>query len=306
MGTTLFFAKLNLATENIYDIYADPQKMKFIKFALVQAMQREGSWTKETTYLDDNGSLQVTTIDYHLHTLGVSDNFSFVEGWLYKDSVLYYKSLKKGSSELQSKSVKNTEAIRFLFDIEHEFIGYDTKARFGYKEFMEAFVEILNSELQSEEHPFFFTISRCSKGLNLSDIKKELNSIPQIKELKIRIQPPNPERELLEHLQSIGEGELANMKSANVTQMNLSLVSAGGSGLNLESNLIDTELNKLQGIHQKLSVEEATKRGYVQITATSSTGKQFSTENSKPFKKIISFPSEFIDACKDAFTELLS
>ena len=240
-----------------------------------------------------------------MHILTVDKDFTYVEGWIYKESLLHYKTLEN-NKELTPRSVKNTEAIRFYFDLEHEIIGYSKKPRFGYKEFMEAFVNILNDGLKTGELPLFFTISQCTKGLDLADIKKGLKGIHQIKELQINIQPPNPNRKLLEELQSLGEGELANMKTANVTQMSILFSSSGDSGLNLDADLIDGELDKLQGIHNKLTVEEATKNGYVRVNATSKTGRRFSSEDKLPFRKVISSPGEFIEACKDAILELLA
>ena len=69
--------------------------------------------------------------------------------------------------------------------------------------------------------------------------------------------------------------------------------------MNLDADLIDGELDKLQGIHNKLTVEEATKNGYVRVNATSKTGRRFSSEDKLPFRKVISSPGEFIEACKN-------
>ena len=52
---------------------------------------------------------------------------------------------------------------------------------------------------------------------------------------------------------------------------------------------------------------ELKKNGYVTVTAVSKSGKKFSSEDARPFKKVIQdMLGEFTDACKDAFTELLS
>ena len=88
--------------------------------------------------------------------------------------------------------------------------------------------------------------------------------------------------------------------------MEMTLRSTGDMGLNLESDLINAELNKLQGIHANLSLEEANRNGYLKVGATSNTGRKFSSEDAKPFKKIINSLTDLKAACKDAFTELLS
>ena len=307
MGTTLYFAKLNLASEEIYKIYKDPQKRIELKLALSESLRQECHWDKESFFIGDDGIPVSQKVEYQLRTLSIDEDMSYAEGWLYKKSILRYNSLLEETKELVPKSVENTEAIRFYFDLEHELIGYNTTNRFGYKEFLEAFVHVINLGLDSFKPEMYFTISLCSKGIGLDDIKEALGEIGKIKELQFRIQPPNPAQELLDHLQELGESRLENMDQANVTRMDVTFQSTGESGLNLDSALIDEELNKLQGIHQALSPEEANKNGYIKVTAVSKTGRKFSSEEAKPFKKVINdLLSDFKDACKDAFTELLS
>lgn len=306
-STTLYFAKLNLASEEIYRIYKDPKKHIELRFALSESLRRECQWDKESFFMGDDGIPVVQTVEYKLHTLAIDEDISYAEGWVYKKSTLRYNSLIEETRELIAKNVENTEAIRFYFDLEHEFVGYNTTNRFGYKEFLDAFIHIINHGLDGFEPEMFFTISLCSKGLGLEDIKEALGEIGKIKELQFRIQPPNPAQELLDKLQELGEGRLENMDQANVTRMDVTFQSTGESGLNLTSSLIEDELNKLQGIHQALPPEEANKNGYIKVTAVSKSGRKFSSEEAKPFKKVINdIVSEFKDACKDAFTELLS
>lgn len=83
------------------------------------------------------------------------------------------------------------------------------------------------------------------------------------------------------------------------------LHSKGGMGLNLNSKLIDDELSKLQGIHANLPLEEANKNGYLKVAAISNTGRKFSSEEAKPFKRVINCLADLKDACIEAFTELM-
>ena len=89
-----------------------------------------------------------------------------------KKSILRYNSLLEETKELVPKGVENTEVIRFYFDLDHELIGYNTTNRFGYKEFLEAFVHVINLGLDDFEPEMYFTISLCSKGIGLDDIKE--------------------------------------------------------------------------------------------------------------------------------------
>lgn len=304
MPITLYFAKVNLESEEIYNIYKDTKKKRELSFALLESLRKESCWEKVFYYPGKDGNMQTTKIEYQLHTLSV--DFPYVEGWIYKKSKLHYNSLNETSNELVSQSVFNTEAIRFLFDIENELIGYDTKNRFGYKEFLEAFINILNIGLSEYDPKMEFSIHLCSKGIGLDDIKSGLSGIGPIKELQIKVQPPNPQNKLLEELQELGESKLEHMREANVTRMETVLRSKGGMGLNLNSKLINDELNKLQGIHANLPVEEASKNGYLEVAAISHTGRKFSSEEAKPFKRVINCLGDLKDACIDAFVELIS
>lgn len=303
MPITLYFAKVNLESEEIYKIYEDSKKKKELSFALLESLQKESCWERVLFFPGEDGSMQTTKIEYQLHTLSV--DFPYVEGWVYKKSKLHYNSLNENSNELVSQSVYNTEAIRFLFDLENELIGYDTKNRFGYKEFLDAFANILNIGLKEHEPKMEFSIHLCSKGIGLDDIKGGLSGIGPIKELQIKVQPPNPQNKLLEELQELGESKLEHMREANVTRMETVLHSKGDMGLNLNSKLINDELNKLQGIHANLPLDEANKNGYLSVSAISNTGRKFSSEDAKPFKRVINCLGELKDACIDAFTELI-
>ena len=304
MAITLYFAKVNLESEEIYKIYKDSKKKKELSFALLESLQKESCWERMLFFPGEDGNIQATKIEYQLHTLSV--HFPYVEGWVYKKSKLHYNSLNENSNELVSQSVLNTEAIRFLFDLENELVGYDTKNRFGYKEFLDAFVNILNIGLAEHEPKMEFSIHLCSKGIGLDDIKDGLRGIGPIKELQIKVQPPNPQNKLLEELQELGESKLKHMREANVTRMETVLRSKGDTGLNLNSILINDELDKLQGIHANLPLEEANKNGYLAVAAISNTGRKFSSEEAKPFKRVINCLGDLKDACIDAFSELLS
>ena len=303
MPITLYFAKVNLESEEIYKIYKDPNKKKELSFALLESLQKENCWEKIFYYPGEDGSMQATKIEYQLHILSI--DFPYVEGWVYKKSKLHYNALNENSNELVSQTVYNTEAIRFFFDIENELIGYDTKNRFGYKEFLEAFVNVLNIGLVEYNPKMECSIHLCSKGIDLDDIKRGLSGIGPIKELQIKVQPPNPQNKLLEELQELGESKLEHMREANVTRMETVLRSKGGMGLNLNSKLIDDELSKLQGIHANLPLEEANKNGYLKVAAISNTGRKFSSEEAKPFKRVINCLEDLKDACIEAFIELM-
>ena len=77
------------------------------------------------------------------------------------------------TNTLVPQSTENTEGNRFTLDLEHGFVGYNTSTRFGYKEFIEAFVNIVNLGEEALEHDYRYNMRICTSGINLDEIKEE-------------------------------------------------------------------------------------------------------------------------------------
>ena len=130
MSTTLYFAKLNLVSDDLFELYKDPRERKTISSALYDAIHAGQHWEKQSTYTDETGQLHTTTIDYFIQVLDVKEQVqTYIEGWLYKESTLHLKKLVNG--HLVSRPEKNIEANRFILDVDHGFVGYNTSNRFG-------------------------------------------------------------------------------------------------------------------------------------------------------------------------------
>lgn len=304
MSVTLYFAKLNLVSEDIYKLYENPSLRKNISSALYAAVNSNPVWEKESIFLDETGEPHSTVVEYSTHILHWDDTYTYIEGWLYKKSKLHYKTLNKETKELISHSTENTEGIRFTLDLDHGFVGYNTSARFGYKEFTEAFVKLINIGEEKTENDYRYSIGLCTSGLSLDDIKKELSGIGRIKELRIRMQPPNPSEALLDELQKRCDGVVKEFQEANVTEVELFYSSKGSSGINITAPFIEEKIHDIQGLHSTLSVEESTKKGYVTVEATAASGRKYSSGESKPFRKVIDVIEDLFDACIEAFRQL--
>ena len=126
----------------------------------------------------------------------------------------------------------------------------------------------------------------------------------KIKELRIRMQAPNPSDDLLDDLQRRCDGLVKDFKDANVTEHGLFYSTKGSSGIDLTAPLINEKINDIQGLYSGLPVEESTKQGYVSVEATSTTGRKYASGESKPIKRIIEGIEDFFDSCIDAFQQL--
>lgn len=304
MSITLYFAKLNLISDEIFNLYNNPNQRKSISNALYEAIKANKHWKKENFFPDENGELRCTVIDYSVHILRTDETYTYIEGWLYKKSKLHYKTLDSNTNTLVQQSTENTEGNRFTLDLNHGFVGYNTSTRFGYKEFIEAFVNVVNMGEESLKYNYRYNMSLCTSGIKLQEIKKELNSIERIKTLKIRMQPPNPSDDLLEELQKRCDGLVKDFKDANVTELELFYSTKGSSGIDLNAPLVSEKINDIQGLYSGLSVEESTQKGYVSVEATSISGRKYSSGDSKPIKRVIENIEDFFSSCINVFHQL--
>ena len=302
MGITLYFAKLNLVSEDIFKLYDNPEKRIAISNALYKSISLDMPWKKESFYTDENGEQQSSIIEYSAHIVQTEDDY--IEGWIYKKSTLYYKTLDENTKTLVQRSTENTEGNRFTLDFNHGFVGYNTSARFGYKEFIEAFVSLVNQGESHLGYSYRYNIALCTRGIDLNEIKKELGSIGRIKDLTIHMQPPNPSEELLDELQQRCDGVVKGFKDANVTEVEFFYSTKGSSGIDLTSSLINEKIEDLQGLYSGLTVEESTRKGYVSVKATTTTGQKYASGDSKPIKRVIDTVESFFATCKDTFREL--
>ena len=72
MAITLYFAKVNLESDEVYKIYKDSKKKKELSFALLESLQKESCWERVLFFPGEDGNMQATKIEYQLHTLSVA------------------------------------------------------------------------------------------------------------------------------------------------------------------------------------------------------------------------------------------
>lgn len=301
MSMIIYFAKLNLVSDDVFKLYDKEKALSDVANGLYSAINADKHWEKESVFFDSEGVAHYSTIEYSMRIIRVDNSYSNVEGWLYKKSNLYYNIQNKETKALERHSTENTEAIRFTLSVAHGFVAYNTSQRFGYKEFIEAFVSIVNLGEEACKLDYRYNISICNSGIGLDDIKKELKHIGKIKELRIKMQPPNPSEDLLAELQQRSDGLVKEFKDANVTEMELLYSTKGTTGINIDAPFVDEKISDIQGLYSTLPVEESTKKGYVTVNAISVGGKKYSSGDSKPLRIIVDSVDEFFEACIAGF-----
>lgn len=310
MGATVYFSKINL-NSHIIDVCnqeenAD-QALRTICDEIIVNFNDGTTYIREDeAYKDDDGTVHTYDAVYKLGTI-VKHGHEYnnaISGAIYKESRIFYKEMNT-EGILVNKSVKNHEVITFYYDVYKEIVGFYTTNRFGYKEFNEAFKEILNKCMYKEGEPkdtqYYFNVELYKKGLKLEQVRSDIKKLGKIKTLKVDIPLPNANKEILNKIKT-GEALVNAMQVANVTEKSTLLVSRAKGGMDLDSDVVNEPLCEVEHIHPLISGEEALNKGYAAVTAETPDGIEYTTKEQKPLKVNISDEDKsrggFTDVCK--------
>lgn len=290
MSMTLYFAKMNI-NSHIYEVYENKDSISKIFDKVYSDLSEVVTYEKEKLFGKDGEQyLQINTYKFQdLDKMIGNENDRIIYGTILKES---YKYLKQGISEDGSFVVNKIpflEKNMFCFDVKNEIIVFNRTVNFGYKEFIDVFEKLLNrcvNQTESEDQ-FWFDISLLNKGIKIEELKTELKKLGAVEQLQISIIPPNPNSELLNEMSEQGQF-LQKMKNGNVSLYVVNLESKGSSGVDLDSPVVNDELNKVSQIHKKLSEEQVTSKGYLKVRGRTRKGESFSSQDSRPLTREVS------------------
>ena len=302
MSVVLYFSKLNLVSGEIFEAYEDEAVLRKILSTMANELESNANYTKTQIADLGNGETEISKVEYKLMILDKTDDS--IEGRIYKSSKLHFNILDENTDELIPRSTPNSECIRFYMDIFKEIIVFHTTNRFGYREFNEALENIINICIQKGEKEYQFAIDLHTEGIAISDFRQKIKEIGIIKELRFKMQPPNPDTPLRRRILENGEVAIDDMIKGNITGMNNVFLSKSSFGLNLESPIIDDNLSKVEAIDQFIGDNQATAKGYVTIEAIARNGKRYTTADAKPKKFEVDDLKEFVDKCKRAINSI--
>ena len=299
----IYYSKINLITDHIYKVYDDKELLRKILSIVLGDMQAGVYFEQVEDKIDDTGNLVKNKIRYNLMIRKKTDEYIY--GVVYKRSRIYYKDIDPVTGEINPQSVKSVEAVEFYFDVYKETVGFYTTNRFGYQEFNHAFSGIINSCMERNNREFRFDSALRTEGLDITEIFEQLRKIDKITELKLRFQPPNPDEELLDNMEQSGEKVVSQMEDANVTGMSFVFNSKGNLGLNLESKMIQENLNDIKNLSNMVDDKKAIGKGYIAVEAIGANGKKYTTADKKPLKTMIEKVEEFKKACQATIREIV-
>lgn len=297
MAITIYFGKINLISEHIYKVYSKELQIRDIMLDILLHFDDGMRFREENTYIGDDGEQHTNTIDYSIYIKDKTD--TYIRGRLDKEFKLFYKEKNPVTKELESRSISNTDAIEFYFDVFNEMVGYNTSNRFGHKKFLEIFAAMLNEAARRAEKDYQFAVDRYTNGIDINNLYKELKDIKGIQKLSFSLKPVNPDTEILKSIQDNGKDKLEEFEEANLSSKSILLTSTSRLGLNIDSKLVKESLDEANSLQRDMPVEKATSSGYVKVEATGRDGVTRSTEDMAPVKRHIRRMSEFIKACEE-------
>lgn len=276
----LYFAKINLVS-HISEVYKDNNVMNQILAKVILNFKNDLQYERIDTKIKDNKEIETYRATYRLDNIEKLDGkygFSII-GKMYKDSYIYIQRQDKNTEALYKTPVDNTEVIFFYYDVYREMVMFNITHRFRQGEFPIAFKEILNSSVK--EYGYIFDVELFKKSISLDDIKEELRKIGRIEQIKIDIKLPNPDSNLLKKISEDPEEKIERFRKARLSSKSIILTSTTEEGINIDSELVDKELQEVSSIHSQISSEDAIKNGYASVEAEGANNMRYTTKDSK-------------------------
>lgn len=292
---TLYFGKINLNSSHIYDVYNGTENIHNILEKLLINFYDGLTLVEERPIYYDGELIRNDDIVYKVTIREKTD--TYIYGYLYKTSTLYYKEENRYTNKLESKHVPNTESIEFYMDVFKEMVGYYTSQRFGEKEILYVLSKMIDDVMKDEGYTF--TIDKYTDGLSLKEIKKELKSIRAIQKLTIEYKPANPDTNIMDSIKKNGKGRLEKYEEANLSSKSVIFTASSKMGLNISSDEISEEINEIDNMQKDIDAKKATQNGYIKVEALGSDGIVHSTADKAQVKKKINNVYEFKQACID-------
>jgi hypothetical protein len=281
MSKTLYFAKVNINSESIYKIYRTEVNVDDIMSKLAAKIQNK---IKHIHTIEQivKGETLITKQEFSftgINKLEINSELMIVGG-IVKTAKIFVNSINKTTGEITTIPIDSDEIVNFCFYPKEEIVAYYCPRRFGYQTFIYAFQGLINKAF-NEEH---FNVSTITNGVSLDNIKESLKKIKNIKTLQIDIIPPNPNGDLRRSLRENAENKIKSFELGRITERSTIFKSSYKDGLDTDSEEISKELDDVTAIHSKLSMEEATKNGYVNVVATNGRGTIYNTNTQKVVK----------------------
>lgn len=310
MDKKLYYGKINL-NSHIFEVYDRKNSLSNITKLIMLNFKEDIKYIRDDLlFKDDNGEEIRYRAEYKVNYINKLIDSNSIVGTIIKTSDLLANDIDEKTGEITKIPVPNKEIIKFYYDVSSELVCFSRTIRFGYAEFCKAFESILNSCMDINGEEYVFNVDLLREGIDINSIKKSLDNMKNIESLEIKITPPNPDNDLLGEIEKNSEDVIGSMKLGNITSKSILFTSKAPTGLNIKAKEIQDSIGMAENLHSKLSVENSTKKNYIEIDAKAKNGRIFSTKNTKPVTNFIdeniTGDHEFAQVCKNMMRSIIS
>ncbi|WP_147564969.1 DUF4747 domain-containing protein [Clostridium tyrobutyricum] len=281
MSRTLYFVKVNINSESTYRVHREEIDTYDIMLKLALKIRNDIRYIHTIEQIVKGETL---TTKQEFAFSGISkmevDSEVMIVGGVVKTAKVFINNIDKETGEKTTRAFDSDEIINFCFYPKKEVVAYYCPRKFGYQEFVYAFEALVNEAFKKEH----FSISTITNGLSLDNIKESLRKIKNIKTLQIDIIPPNPNGDMKKKLKENAENKIKSLEQGRITERSTIFKSSYKAGLDTDSEEISRELDDATAMHSKISTEDVTKNGYVNIIAENEKGRIYNTNNEKVIK----------------------
>lgn len=301
----LYIAKVN-CDSHMLEVYKEKADLKVILDRLFDSIKEDVSIKREDVLTTHDDKHYLYSPVYSITGIIKGDSpTKYVAGNLYKNGVIFRNDFDE-HGELKVYPETNKEVVSFYFDLYEEYICFYTRRRFSKDEITTAFSMIFTEICK--EYEYVFSTELMRKGFTLDSFIQQLNELDEVQEIKVTLRAPNAPATLLNEIIEDSGEFIDELKESNVTQTSIVLTSKAPGGMNIKSKLVEKELRQIEELHESLDVEEASKKGYMSLSAkdkkTTISNKdtkplQYTLEEiSKSVMGVIETGREFIDSIK--------
>lgn len=278
MEGVLYYGKVNIVSKELIQAYNKEVQFNILLANIFSALKDGSNYTKKRQIKTKNGFKDEETV-YSLSVKKREEDS--IWGYIYKKSFIHYKSYDNAKQELKPEKVESIEGIEFWYDVYRETVAYKRSIRFGYREFLKAFEGIINNACKLANLNYVCSVNLYVTGLDINNIKDELHD-EDIEKLNIIYQIPNPDPDILKAIQIDPEKTISQFEDANVLTKNISYQALPGNKINIDSELIEQEINNITKLHSHIDTKKAISNGYIIVETTSTSGIFRSSRKRKP------------------------
>lgn len=303
MTKTLYFSKVSLDSQDVYDLVDDYDLRFKITNDILLMLKHGTEFSDEYSYVDEDNEVHIEPVTYKLSIRNKDD--SSIHGFLDRTTNIYAKTRDELTGELKSHPVPNTEAIEFYYDVLHEYIAFSVKRYFRHNMFNEAFAKLLNHCVKNEGFKYSFYLGTYNEGMSIEEIKEAIKKDKHIKELTITYRPANPDEKLIKKAKEASESE--RIRKSNATERSVIYKAKGNTCIDGSAPVIQEDLDFLVNLNEGMPIEEMTKHSYAEVKSITEKGAVKSTADSKPFvHRFRENVDDFVDEAKHGITMILS